>query len=184
MDIQYTILGILSWKSLSGYDLKKIISRSDVFYWSGNNNQIYNNLIGMQKAGLISKEVQHQESLPSKKIYSITDPGREKLKSWLLSNPELPEIRNHFLIQLAWADALSASQLDELLARYEEEISLQYRMRQLQQSEPVIAPNRTARESFLWDKILGHVTGVYQRELGWVRQVRKELARDYFSDKK
>lgn len=176
MDIQYTILGLLSWQSLSGYDIKKIIFESDVFYWSGNNNQIYNNLITMHKAGLISKEVRHQESLPSKKIYSITETGRQKLQAWLLSSPELPEIRNHFLIQLAWADMLSGNQLDNLLAGYEEEINVQLRMRQFELSDPGLAPNRTARESFLWRKILENVAAQYRHELDWVRQVREELA--------
>src|SRR5512146_1518055 len=98
MDIQYAILGLLSWKSLSGYDLKKIISGSDLFYWSGNNNQIYNSLILLHKQGLVSQQVLQQESLPAKKIYTITDTGRAALRGWLLSNPELPELRNNFLI--------------------------------------------------------------------------------------
>jgi PadR family transcriptional regulator, regulatory protein AphA len=175
MDIQFTILGLLSWQSLSGYDIKKIISESDVFYWSGNNNQIYNNLITMHKADLISKEVRHQESLPSKKIYSITETGREKMQSWLLSDPELPETHHHFLIQLAWADMLSAGQLDDLLARYEEGVGVQLRMRQLQMNEPAVAPNRTPRESFLWRMIYEHSAAIYRHELDWVRLVRVGL---------
>lgn len=175
MDIQFTILGLLSWKSLSGYDIKKMFSESDVFYWSGNNNQIYNNLSAMHKAGLISKEVRHQESLPSKKIYSITDIGREKMRSWLLSDPELPEFHNHFLLQLAWADMLSAGQLDDLLARYVEEVSVQLRMRQLQVNDPALTPKRTPREIFLWGMIQEHVVAMYQHELEWVHQVREGL---------
>ena len=45
MSIEYAILGLLSWKPFSGYDLKKIIAESEVYYWSGNNNQIYNSLV-------------------------------------------------------------------------------------------------------------------------------------------
>ncbi|RPI32756.1 MAG: DUF4180 domain-containing protein, partial [Chloroflexota bacterium] len=41
MDIKFAILGYLSWRPFSGYDLKKLFADSAAFYWSGNNNQIY-----------------------------------------------------------------------------------------------------------------------------------------------
>ena len=44
MTLEYAILGLLSWKPFSGYDLKKIFSDSPIYYWSGNNNQIYRTL--------------------------------------------------------------------------------------------------------------------------------------------
>jgi DNA-binding PadR family transcriptional regulator len=173
--IQYAILGLLSWQPLSGYDLKKIISESEVFYWSGNNNQIYTALIRLHADGLVTRQVQLQESLPAKKVYSITQPGRDALRRWLLSTADLPEVRNAFLIQLAWADALTAGELDALLGRYEAEIDLKLRMRQEKSRRPVLAPKRTRRESYLWEKISENQLSTYQNELDWVRHVREEL---------
>ncbi len=66
MTIDYAILGLLSWKPLSGYDLKKLFSDSSILYWSGNNNQIYKALIQLHQDGLVSQETQLQESLPAK----------------------------------------------------------------------------------------------------------------------
>ena len=175
MDIQYAILGLLSWQSLSGYDLKKMIAESDVFYWSGNNNQIYKNLIALHQAGLVTQEVLVQESLPAKKIYTLTEAGRKQLQLQLLSEPELPEVRNHFLIQLAWADTLAPEKLDELLGKYEAEIDLQLRMRRELANLPRSTPKRTARESYLWRMILENITKVYQHELDWIRQMRQDL---------
>ena len=186
MDIQYAILGYLSWQPFSGYDLKKLISESDLFYWSGNNNQIYNSLVDLYKRGLVSKEVQLQESLPSKKIYTITQEGRAELHRQMLAAPELPDCHNNFLIQLAWAGDLSPEEIDTLLASYEEEISVQLRMRQVRAgvqpaSEPVPEvrqpiPNRTAREQYIWQKIAENMLAQYQHELDWVRQVRSDLS--------
>jgi DNA-binding PadR family transcriptional regulator len=175
MEIQYAILGFLSWRPLSGYDLKKMISESDLFYWSGNNNQIYNSLIQLHKEGLVTQQVQYQESLPAKKIYSITDLGRAELRKGALADPELPEFRNNFLIQLAWADGLSDEELDALLAKYEEEIDIQLRMRRVQASDLSGVPNRTPRETYLWEQIFQNMLAVYQNELAWIRQMRKEL---------
>ena len=41
MIIDYAILGLLSWKPLTGYDVKRVMQDSPFLYWSGNNNQIY-----------------------------------------------------------------------------------------------------------------------------------------------
>ncbi len=180
MDIQYAILGLLEWLPLSGYDLKKIISESDLFYWSGNNNQIYNSLIQLHNQGLVTQQVQYQESLPAKKIYSITPQGQDALRRWLVSNPELPELRNNFLIQLAFAGALSPDEIDDLLRRYEDEIAVQLRMRQAQAAEPHAGQTRTPREAYLWRKIAENMVAAYQHELDWVRQVRSDLKEGKF----
>lgn len=175
MTIQSAILGLLSWRPLTGYDLKKILSSSDVFYWSGNNNQIYNTLIQLRQEELVTQEVQPQENLPARKIYTITEKGREALRQWLLSAPELPELRNTFLIQLSWADLLTGTELDNLLAGYEEELALQVRMQQEKARRPRLAPDRTPRETFLWAKITENILNRYQCELDWVRGVRAGL---------
>ena len=175
MDIQFAILGLLSWQPMSGYDLKKLIAESDVFYWSGNNNQIYNSLIALHKAGLVSQEVMVQENLPAKKIYTITEAGQQQLQAQLLVEPELPELRNHFLIQLAWAGSLTPVQMDRLLERYEAEIRVQLLMRQEQARNAGVRLNRTVRERYLWSQILEHIASFYQQELDWIRHVREDL---------
>jgi PadR family transcriptional regulator AphA len=176
MDIQYTILGLLKWQPLSGYDLKKIIAESELFYWSGNNNQIYNSLVELHRRGLVSQEIHQQENLPAKKIYTITDSGREVLHDWLLSPPELPEFRDHFLIQLAWIDELEGDELDATLARYAKEINVQLQMRKAQINRSANKPARTRREQFLWARIEERLVGLYQSELDWVNQLRQDLA--------
>ncbi len=175
MDIRHPILGLLNWKPLSGYDLKKMIAESDLFYWSGNNNQIYNSLVELHKGGLVSQETRLQESLPAKKIYTITEAGRAELRCWLLSDPELPEFRDHFLIQLAWMDDLSGDELDSLLAQYADEISVQLQMRQAQRERPSLRPDRTPREQFLWTRIDEKLLETYRHELEWIRRLQEDL---------
>lgn len=175
MDLRSTILGLLSWQSFSGYDLKRIISNSEVFYWSGNNNQIYKSLIALQQEGLVTYQVHVQESLPAKKIYSITEPGRAELYRNLLVDPELPELRKGFLIQLAWAEILSDEEILALLRRYEDEVANQLRMRQAQAANPGSRPNRSPREEYLWKRISANIIAAYQAELDWVRQTQQDF---------
>jgi PadR family transcriptional regulator, regulatory protein AphA len=175
MSINYAILGILSCKSLTGYDLKKIIQESPFMYWSGNNNQIYKSLVELLKEGLVTNEVHHQESSPSKKIYTITKEGLAKLKEWVLSSPEPPEFKKMFLIQLAWSDQLNSEELNTLLSKYENEIRIQMLMQQEKKHRAAFSPERTSREVHLWDLIYDNIISSYENELNWIQKVREEV---------
>lgn len=175
MSINYAILGMLSARSLTGYDLKKIIQDSPFMPWSGNNNQIYKALVELLEEGWVTNEVHHQDSAPSKKIYTITDAGREELKAWVLSPPEMPEFKNTFLVRLAWADSLGSSELNTLLTGYEQEIYLQIAAEEEKQRRGEFSPRRTPREAYLWDQIHGRVLEQYRSELDWIRQLREDL---------
>jgi PadR family transcriptional regulator AphA len=170
MDLRTTILGLLSWKPSSGYDLKRIISNSEVFYWSGNNNQIYKSLLDLQKDGFVTHQTLVQEHLPAKKIYSITDKGLSELHQNLLAAPEIPELHKSFLIQLSWAELLSDAEILALLEKYEDEIAVRLRMAQEQAARAGSGPGRSRREIFLWKCIEGNFIAAYQTELDWIRQ--------------
>ena len=180
MDLRSTILGLLSWKPCSGYDLKRIISNSDVFYWSGNNNQIYKSLLELQREGLITHQVHLQDSLPAKKIYSITQAGLSVLHQSLLAAPELPELHKSFLIQLAWAESLPDEEILSLLEQYAGEIEHRLRMVQVQAARPGSGPDRSKREAYLWKRIAENLSAAYQTELDWARQTQHELREGKF----
>ncbi|KUG05153.1 transcriptional regulator, padr family [hydrocarbon metagenome] len=181
MSISYAILGILSCKSLTGYDLKKIIQDSPFMYWSGNNNQIYRSLIELLDEGFVTSEVHHQESSPSKKIYTITAEGLAELKEWVFSSPEPPELKNTFLIQLAWADLLQENELNALLSAYENQVKMQIVLQKEKQRRGVFSPARTKRERYLWDMIHENIIQAYENELAWLvklRQANCDVARE------
>ena len=188
MSIEFAILGLLSWRSLSGYDLKKMFQDSVALYWSGNNNEIYRTLVNLHKEGQVSMEVLPQENLPARKIYSITEKGQSELKKWLFTTTDLPQVKHTLLIQLAWADQLSAVELDELLGRYEDELLTQVllsKSRGKQKTDVRAKPHqvyldvsqaRTEREAYLWDMIQQNWTNYYENELTWLRGLRAGLA--------
>ena len=182
MDLRSTILGLLSWKPASGYDLKQIISDSEIFYWSGNNNQIYKTLIELQQEGFVTHQVLHQESLPAKKIYSITEWGLAALHQSLLEPPEIPELHKNFLIQLSWAEILSDEEILTLLEKYADEIANRLRMYQAQAARSDGSPDRSKREKYLWKRIAENLVAACQTELDWVRQTQQEFREGKFFD--
>ncbi len=188
VSIDYAILGLLSWKSLTGYDIKKMFAGSDTLYWSGNNNQIYTSLAKLFKNGFVSKETELQGDSPPRKIYSITAEGQAALEEWLRTEPEFPQLKNPFLIQLAWADCLNSDELDALLTRYEEEAQNALLILQVQAEQNNVDLNgkprdvyinpalgRTKREVVLWSMIQLNWIQFYQNELNWVRNLREQL---------
>jgi DNA-binding PadR family transcriptional regulator len=176
MDIKYAILGFLSWQPCTGYDLKKMVISSSIFYWSGNNNQIYTTLVALHKVGLVTDRLEPQERYPSRRVYTITGAGLAELRAWTLSRPELPQYRAMFLVQLAWADALSGAELDGLLAKYEDEVSVQLMMlREREKRGENLNPARTPREKYIWEMIDSNNNGRYEYELEWVRRLRRGL---------
>lgn len=176
MSIKYAILGFLSWKPFTGYELKKLFAESDTLDWSGNSNQIYKTLVELHQDDLVSLQIQPQENHPPRKVYTITGKGLAELKSWLLSTPQPPVQKNPFLLQLAWADLLEAEELESLLQTYEEKVQTQLLMFQVREERKPV-PDRTPRETSLWKLISQNWISFYENELRWIRQVREELVR-------
>ena len=168
MSIKYVILGFLSETPLTGYDLKKRFSESEIFHWSGNNNQIYRTLVDLHAEKLVTIEVQYQESKPPRKIYTLTEAGRMALHDWLLTPPELPQFRNNLVMQLTWADQLEPRTLDRLLATYADELY-----------EHLLVLRERARRSesggTFRERIAAHWIAFYQLELDWVYELRQSI---------
>jgi DNA-binding PadR family transcriptional regulator len=176
MKIDYAILGLLSWKPLTGYDIKKIIQESPYIYWSGNNNQIYKSLIQLEKDGMVSCRVIHQENGPSKKEYDITDLGYETLNHWIkFQEFEMPEYKKTFLVQLSWSANLEKAELDLLLRKYKarvEEIIVMYKE---VKRRKINFPDRNEKESYIWNMLYDNMIQTYVAEIDWVDTFRKGI---------
>ena len=175
MSINYAILGLLTWKNFTGYEIKKYIKESELMYWSGNNNQIYKALVKLLDEGCVSNVVEHQDGSPSKKIYSITEKGKEYLKKWLLSDKKIFQMKNNFLIQFAWMDILSYEELDKQLEKYENNIKTNIMMYEEKQRRGIREPRRSKREKVLWNQISENILSSYKNQLKWVKKTRNEL---------
>ncbi|WP_135555441.1 PadR family transcriptional regulator [Paenibacillus cymbidii] len=176
MSIKYAILGLLSWKPLTGYEIKKLMEDSIILYWSGNNNQIYKSLVQLHEEDLVTTEVQHQQNAPSRKIYTITASGLSALKQWTLSAPEAPEYKKAFFVQLAWSHQQSNEETDQLLSEYEQELSLRLAYQQEKHARRNGYPDRDQREKLLWNTMAQNVIASIENELRWIDLVRRELA--------
>jgi len=168
MSLTHTILGFLSWKPFTGYELKKLFSETDFIYWSGNNNQIYKSLVQLSSEKLVTREVVQQDSLPAKKIYHITDKGRKELHDWASSSPEFAQVKNTFLMQLAWSGELNDRELSNLIGEYQYEVEMRLAMCRTKLERRTVLPDRTEREEYIWEMLWQKEIDYLKGELNWL----------------
>ena len=97
---KYSLLGLLSREPMSGYDIKKFIEQSISYFWNESYGQIYPILKQLVSEGLATKELERQEGRPDRKVYTITERGREELRQWLREPPDHPPPRDELLLKL------------------------------------------------------------------------------------
>lgn len=144
-------------------------------HWSGNNNQIYKSLTELHDKGLVTNEVKHQESSPTKKIYTITSDGSAALKEWILSPVEPSEIKKPFLVQLAFSKQLNTNELNELIDRYESQVKMQLLMLQTNKQDSNFLSDRTVLETKIWSFINDNIRRTHENELGWIQNLRRAI---------
>lgn len=81
--LKYVLLGSLNYQPMSGYDLKQFTDRSTSNFWHAELSQIYVTLKALEKEGLISSTSITQEKRPDRRVYTITENGRQSLSEWL-----------------------------------------------------------------------------------------------------
>lgn len=96
---KYIILGLLTARPKSGYDIKRDIRRSTSHFWRESCGQIYPALSQLLHDDCVSCDVE-QCGARSRKVYKITAKGKKLLQEWLLLPPEPMVERNELLLKL------------------------------------------------------------------------------------
>ncbi|OEJ27434.1 PadR family transcriptional regulator [Streptomyces agglomeratus] len=100
------LLALLARGPAHGYELKQGLEQLlGAAYPQPNVGQIYVTLGRLEKSGLIEGEEIAQSNRPNKKIYRLTDAGREALHVWFEDPTDEPRVRDEFFMKLALAPA-------------------------------------------------------------------------------
>jgi PadR family transcriptional regulator AphA len=116
VSLDAAILGFLSERPRSGYDLKtRCFDDALKGLWTADQAQIYRTLERLQTAKLVTSARKRQSGKPDRKVFSLTDLGRQTLSAWLDTDAPFSPPRDPFWLQLYFG----ASATDEtLLARF------------------------------------------------------------------
>jgi DNA-binding PadR family transcriptional regulator len=117
----YLVLGFIAELGPSTpYDLKRAVSQSIAYFWDFPHSQLYVEPGRLASLGLLS-EFQEQHGR-RRRLFSITDAGREELQRWLEApTNEHPEVRDLGLLKLYFSGLTSPTRIRTLA---EEQIAL------------------------------------------------------------
>jgi DNA-binding PadR family transcriptional regulator len=115
--LEYAILGFLSERPRSGYDLKVRCFDGDArSLWSADQAQIYRTLDRLRAASMITRSRRRSQGRPDRLVYDVTDAGRDALTQWLSSAAPLPPSRDPFALQLYFGTGLDDETLAALIS--------------------------------------------------------------------
>lgn len=118
MAIAHAILVSLINTPASGYELAKQFESSVGFFWKATYQQIYRELTKLEDLGWISAEVIAQETRPDKKLYSVTELGKQQLIEWMNVECEPAVIKDDLLVKIFAGYLISEHKLIEELEHH------------------------------------------------------------------
>jgi PadR family transcriptional regulator AphA len=117
----YLVLGFIAELGPSTpYDLKRAVAKSIAYFWSFPHSQLYVEPERLAKLGLLSEE--QEDRGRRRRLFSITEAGREALKEWLEAPSVVQtETRDLGLLKLYFADLTTPERVRKMA---EEQIAL------------------------------------------------------------
>ena len=109
MSLRSAVLASLLRGEASGYDLAKSFDASVSNFWMATPQQVYKELEHMEAGGLIQARVVAQERRPNKRLFSLTEAGRDALRDFLAEPVKPLAIRDDLLVKV---QALGAGDVD------------------------------------------------------------------------
>lgn len=100
MSLRFALLGLLSRESMTGYDLTKQFDSTIGNFWHAKHSQIYPELANLTKEGLLTYELVTQTSKPNKKVYTITEAGREALATWVAEPSDSRSVKDPLMLRI------------------------------------------------------------------------------------
>jgi PadR family transcriptional regulator AphA len=108
VSLRHAILVLLQDQEASGYDLAREFANSIGLVWNATHQQIYLELGKLNDQHMVKFRHIPQDGKPDKKLYRITEEGRDELIRWLRKPAAPPRIRDAFMVKIA-GGALSDS---------------------------------------------------------------------------
>jgi PadR family transcriptional regulator AphA len=169
MSLDAAILGFLSERPRSGYDLKtRCFDTAVRGLWTADQAQIYRTLERLQSAKLVTAARKRQSGRPDRKVYSLTDLGKQTLSAWIATRLPPAPPREPFLLQLYFAAQSTDSDLASHFASRRD--AHQARLDELRADAARAAqdPSVSARQAALRDAAFSGAIATERAVIDWI----------------
>jgi DNA-binding PadR family transcriptional regulator len=161
------LLALLAKEPAHGYELK--LQLEQIFgqaYPTPNIGQIYVTLQRLARDGLVRSQDVVQTARPNKRVYELTDTGREAVANWLDKPSQGPRVRDDFFMKLALSQLTDAADRLALINRQRRHYLSQMRsLSELAESQDGRVPGLLIEGAML------HL----QADLEWLQRIQEEL---------
>lgn len=114
--LKYAILGMLNQHDMSGYELTKQFEQALAEFWPARHSQIYPELRRLHEQGFVTYQVEISGTVLEKKVYTITEQGRQEFLEWLQTCHKMPATpKDESRLQIFFSGSLSRLQRKKLL---------------------------------------------------------------------
>jgi len=193
----FAILGLLAWKPMSGYDIKKLIEIGLSYFWHESYGALYPTLDRLVAEGYATRKDAPRHGKRARHVYSITARGRRQVEAWLRAPADIPRSRNELQLKFFLSSRRPLAESVDLLEQYraqqleireiyaESETILRRAVREralpdeLEAVLPGDAPRRTAterrNEALVFLLTLRHGVRMVQARLDWCDEALEAL---------
>jgi|GEM_PF-473453 len=141
--LSYGLLSFLSTEPLTGYDLMLKLNQ----IWNTTHSAIYPLLAELEEKKYVAYTIIGQNSKPDKKVYEITELGREVLKAWIASPTDEAVRKDEMMLKIYCMQGLDKVTMDNLLDEMEARYGAQLE-KYTRSLEKIIASNNNRFDSY------------------------------------
>lgn len=131
-NLQLVLMAEFGQQQMTGYDLAKRLPAKG---WKASHQQIYRELAKLETFGFLSLEVVLQSGKPDKKLYQLTEMGKQKLTDALDVEPSISRVQDETLAHLFLANAYYFEQLEVQLTQALDSVQEQLAEKMAQQEQ-------------------------------------------------
>jgi PadR family transcriptional regulator, regulatory protein AphA len=172
------ILGLLLFRSLSIYEIKKAIDSTVSFFYSSSYGNIVPALKKLENGNQVTV-TQNIVNGRNRKEYSITPKGRESFKTWLAQEINIGKIQDEALLRFFFITELSPEVRIKLLQDYTVKLqNLIIELTMIKEGTMKMEVTEEHQEAFRYRLVtLDFGIQYYQFELNWYNSIIEKVIR-------
>ncbi len=151
---------------MTGYDIKKRIQSALSAATNASYGTLYPTLHKLLSEHAVEVQEVMQMSRPSKKVYHITERGRQEFSDWLRQPAAADQVKREFLLKLYLAKELSNDMLRSLLAKRRDDTEAQLKM--------LKAEMKSASDRYQ-EWVIDYALAIAKAEIAWLTQLEAQL---------
>jgi DNA-binding PadR family transcriptional regulator len=168
--VQNALLALLAQRPRHGYELRDLFEAALGGHWELNSGQIYSSLERLSRDGLVVEEGIERAGGPDKRLWTLTDEGKQELASWFDSPvPRDYRLRDEFYLKLMLALVTQPASARHILLVQRRELFRE--LHDLTARRNVLDPKKQLARILLLDSAIMHT----EAELRWLEMVEARL---------